>query len=219
MSQWGSVDNQANSVIWAGETFTESVLGTANVANHQTMFGNTTAGQFKSGLAVGVFGVSAAEMQAYRASSNAGRPAASGWVNRKEGTGGRAGRVQTEVLVAMKGISGDAADDTIFMDYQVTITTQPSDSEEQTGNAISFTVVAASTPSGATLAYQWQESPNVANSQLWTSLSNGGVYANVAEATLNISDNTNLDGNAYRVLVTTAGGANVTSDYATLTEV
>ena len=34
-----------------------------------------------------------------------------GWVRRIEGTGGRAGRVQYEVLVAGSSISGDAADD------------------------------------------------------------------------------------------------------------
>lgn len=38
-----------------------------------------------------------------------------GWVLRREGTGGRAGRVQTEVLVA-GGIKTDAADDTYFPD-------------------------------------------------------------------------------------------------------
>lgn len=39
-----------------------------------------------------------------------------GWVLRTEGTGGRAGRVQHEVLVAMGSLSGDASDDTILPD-------------------------------------------------------------------------------------------------------
>lgn len=39
-----------------------------------------------------------------------------GWVLRTVGTGGRAGRVQTETLVAMGSIVGDAADDTEFKD-------------------------------------------------------------------------------------------------------
>lgn len=34
-----------------------------------------------------------------------------GWVRRTTGTGGRAGRIQTEVLVAMSSITGDAPDD------------------------------------------------------------------------------------------------------------
>jgi hypothetical protein len=37
-----------------------------------------------------------------------------GWNLRKEGTGGRAGRVQYECLVAMGSISGDGADDTVL---------------------------------------------------------------------------------------------------------
>ena len=39
-----------------------------------------------------------------------------GWVRRTVGTGGRAGRVQHEVLVAGSSISGDAADDTELPD-------------------------------------------------------------------------------------------------------
>lgn len=39
-----------------------------------------------------------------------------GWVLRTEGTGGRAGRVQYETLVAMSSISTDASDDTILPD-------------------------------------------------------------------------------------------------------
>ena len=37
-----------------------------------------------------------------------------GWVIRTEGTGGRAGRVQVETLVAMGSMTGDGADDTQF---------------------------------------------------------------------------------------------------------
>ena len=40
----------------------------------------------------------------------------SGWVRRIVGTGGRAGRVQEETLVAMGSISSDAADDTVYPD-------------------------------------------------------------------------------------------------------
>ncbi len=39
-----------------------------------------------------------------------------GWVRRTAGTGGRAGRVMHEVLVASSSISGDAADDTELPD-------------------------------------------------------------------------------------------------------
>jgi len=40
----------------------------------------------------------------------------SGWVIRTEGTGGRAGRVQYETLVAMSSISTDGSDDTVLPD-------------------------------------------------------------------------------------------------------
>jgi hypothetical protein len=40
----------------------------------------------------------------------------SGWVIRKEGSGGRAGRVTFETLVAMGSLSGDGTDDTIAKD-------------------------------------------------------------------------------------------------------
>jgi len=39
-----------------------------------------------------------------------------GWVRRTVGTGGRAGRVQQEVLVAMGSMSSDASDDTVLPD-------------------------------------------------------------------------------------------------------
>jgi hypothetical protein len=45
-----------------------------------------------------------------------GGSAHAGWVRRIVGTGGRAGRVQTEVLVAMGSITGDQADDIQYPD-------------------------------------------------------------------------------------------------------
>jgi len=39
-----------------------------------------------------------------------------GWVLQTVGTGGRAGRVTFETLVAMKTISGDGADDLVLPD-------------------------------------------------------------------------------------------------------
>jgi hypothetical protein len=49
--------------------------------------------------------------------SSSGMTAAhAGWVLRTVGTGGRAGRVQTETLVAMGSISSDASDDTVLPD-------------------------------------------------------------------------------------------------------
>ena len=39
-----------------------------------------------------------------------------GWNLRTAGTGGRAGRVQNECLVAMRNMTGDASDDSILPD-------------------------------------------------------------------------------------------------------
>jgi len=46
----------------------------------------------------------------------ASKIAHAGWVRRIAGSGGRTGRVQTEVLVASSSISGDQSDDTQFPD-------------------------------------------------------------------------------------------------------
>ena len=50
------------------------------------------------------------------ASLGSGNYTHSGWVKRTVGTGGRAGRVQYETLVAMSSITSDASDDTEFPD-------------------------------------------------------------------------------------------------------
>ena len=178
------------------------------------MFGNTASGTFITNESDGVFGVSTNEQDALRAGTTGG-PAHAGWVLRKEGTGGRAGRVTYEVLVAMKSITGDASDDTVIPDYTLAITTEPADSNEATGNAVTFSVAASSTPSGATLTYQWQVDGGVG---VWAVISDAGVYSNSATDTLEISDNTGLDGNVYRVIVGTTGAANVVSANAALSE-
>jgi len=62
-----------------------------------------------------VYGVDTAEVAAANAgSANTTEVAHAGWVRRVAGSGGRSGRVQTEVLVAMSSITGDQADDTQF---------------------------------------------------------------------------------------------------------
>lgn len=61
-----------------------------------------------------VYGVDSSEMAyANTADTEAYAVAHTGWVRRTEGSGGRSGRVQYEVLVA-GGITGDAADDAVL---------------------------------------------------------------------------------------------------------
>ena len=206
MAQWTMTDEAAGSPKYANTSL--------NVTKNQTeLFNNTTEDDVITDQIVGVFGVSESEM------SDSGEAAAvphAGWVLRKEGTGGRAGRVHYEVLVAGSSMTGDGTDDTIFPDFSITITTQPSDDESATGEAVTFSVAASTTPSGGTLSYQWQLSTDDGAS--FDDVTEAGVYSDVDTDILAISDNTGLDGNQYRCVVSVTGGADVNSDAATLTE-
>lgn len=208
MAQWGNVDNAANSVNWAVSQLNKSISS----ANTTELFGNVTADVYFTGATVGQFGVDTTEQQASQ-----GGPSHAGWVLRTEGSGGRAGRVTYETLIAMGSMTGDA-EDTILPDYRIVISSQPQSDSDVTGNTVTFTVVAASVPTGATLAYRWQVDGGP-GSETFANVANGGVYTNNTSPTLSISDNTGLDGNVYRVLITTAGAVPVYSANATLTEV
>jgi len=76
------------------------ITGTGNNAQFFTIVGATRA------TAVADLGFSSSGMTAAHA----------GWVLRTVGTGGRAGRVQTETLVAMGSMTSDASDDTVLPD-------------------------------------------------------------------------------------------------------
>jgi hypothetical protein len=113
MSLWGNIDLANNAPVF-GPTG-----GKGLTANTQALFGNTTFATTNSelgciGQAIGVFGVDAAE--ALVTSSHANTSTHAGWIVRTEGTGGRAGRIQTETIVAMGSITGDADDDTTAPD-------------------------------------------------------------------------------------------------------
>lgn len=134
-------------------------------------------------------------------------------------------RVKSETLVAMSGITtgtatfgafGDAADDAVFPDRLITITTQPFSLVGVASTAPqSFSVVASAIPS-ATLFYQWQESTD--GGTTFSDLSNGGIYSNVNTTTVGIASTTTgvPDGNYYRVTITADGGASATSNAALL---
>jgi hypothetical protein len=127
-------------------------------------------------------------------------------------------RYKTEPLVVMSSaVTSDAPDDTIGVpDAVITILTQPSNSSAASGNAVSFTVSASVDPTSATILYRWEEDSGSG----FAALNNGGVYANVSTATLNISNNALLTGNIYRVQLSAAGvAANTVSANATLTVV
>jgi hypothetical protein len=200
MSQWEMDDSAANSVIWAAAQFKK----TPNSANRDALFGNTTADAFVTGATVGVFGVDDNEI----AASN-GSVAHTGWVIRTVGSGGRAGRVQTEVLVAGKIITD--AEDTIFKDAVIFITTQPQNATANTTDEeeATFTVVAGSNPN-TTLTYAW----TYANGD---SIQAGANVGNTTQATLTVNSAVETANVAYKVTISATGATSVVSANATLT--
>lgn len=208
MSQWGKTDVASNSVIWAPT----SVKQSPTRANANTLFGNTSANGYGTGETIGMFGVDTNEVTAERAARQA-RPAHAGWVLRTEGSGGRAGRVTQEVLVAM-GSMGNDAEDAIYQDYLVTITSQPSaDSANSAANeTASFVIAATTTPAGGSLSYQWQGN----SSGSFANLSNGGGIGGATTTTLTLDANT-VAAQHVRVLVGVTGGNTVTSSAAAYT--
>lgn len=114
MSLWGSKD-QANN---APKNAVAGGLGVS--ANGEVLYANTTASAFVPDLSIGTFGVDAVEAGIV-ANSEGTLVTHAGWVLRKEGTGGRAGRVHYETLVAMGSMTGDGGvvnDDLVFPDTE-----------------------------------------------------------------------------------------------------
>ena len=203
MAQWGNTDDAANSVLWA----TTAVKLTPNTTNQTALFGNTTADAFVTGATVGQFGVGVQEAQAN------GDLTHSGWILRTAGSGGRAGRVTHEVLVAGGyTFTSDASDDAVLPDYVIRITSQPANTTANTTDSenATFTVAGASKPTGATLAYAW----TYANGSAIAAGANVGVTTG---ATLTINSASQTTNAAFKVVVSTTGGANATSSNATLT--
>ena len=128
------------------------------------------------------------------------------------------------IFVANPDGTETQADDTIAADVAsaVTITVQPANSTSSSG-AGTYTLTTTTTGTPGALAYQWQR--QTAGGKRWTnitaSLDTGITYADFTTATLAYSAlaGDTLDGNKFRVKVTSAGGTEeVMSDgAATLT--
>lgn len=200
MPLWGSNDAASNSTIFAAA----QVNKTPNTANRTALFGNTTSNAYITGATVGQFGVDSNEIAA-----DGGRTAHTGWILRTTGQGGRAGRVMQEVLVA-GGITGDA-EDTVYPDYVIVISSQPEDASANTTDSeeATFTVVATSTPS-TTLTYAW----TYANGD---TIQSGANVGNTTQATLTVNSAVETANVDYKVTVSVTGAANVVSTNATLT--
>lgn len=203
MPLWGNIDNAANSTIFAAS----QVNRTPNTAGRSALFSNTTANAYFSDATVGQFGVDVTETAATSGVTHGG------WVLRTVGSGGRAGRVFHETLVAMGTITNDG-DDVAYPDYRIVINTQPSNSSANSGNAITFSVLASTIPAGGTLSYEWQRTYGAVD---WTTITNGGIFSNTDTSILSVSNNATLTGNTFRVIVSEDGSESVTSSNATVT--
>jgi hypothetical protein len=215
MSSWGNNDNAANAPYWAVNSTimnvaeTEQWHATANSTNVAVLYANTTANVWTDRMTVGLFGVDAQEAGALEGTAHRGIH--TGWVLRTVGQGGRAGRIQEEVLVAMStmGASNSDGDAQTYANVSISLS-GPSDgsviSSVTYANVVSFTV--APTLSGntsASLTYQWQY------------LNGGGAmvnipantapiqWANPTTATLQARPKTTANnGTVLRVMVTAA---------------
>jgi len=163
-----------------------------------------------------VYGVDTTEMQAARAGANP-RPAHAGWVRRVVGTGGRAGRVMHEVLVAGGVITGDA-EDVVFKDYLVTILTNPAaaSANSSADEQANFEVTADTTPSGGSLTYLWYYTSEVGNTNSFVTTASVSGFADETTDTLVVDANTIPDGTLVRCVVS-SGGYSANSADAELT--
>ena len=207
MALWANTDAAGNSTIFAAS----QVNKTPDTTEQTALFGNTTQDAYFTGAAVGQFGVTVDEMAAGRAAGE--RPAAAGWVLRTEGSGGRAGRVFSETLVAMKTISGDASDDNQFPEIVISFTDQPLDVEVDGTETANFSFDYVLLPDGvsAVVSSKWQVSTN--NGASWSDIS-GETGFDLAVAN---TDPEYVDGNLFRVVASATGAVTVTTDSALLT--
>lgn len=206
MPLWGSQDAASNSTIFAPR----SVKVRANTANRNALFDNTTPDAYITGITVGQFGVDDNEVAANPGINH------TGWNLRTEGSGGRAGRVFFETLVA-GGITTDASDDTQLPDYILSITSDPANtSGNSTANQTkTFTVAASSRPSGATLSYLWYYSTNGGTSYSTTAAVSG--FTNQTTATVSVNTGIITANVLVKAVVSATGAASVNSAAAKLT--
>jgi hypothetical protein len=224
MSSWGNNDNAANAPYWAVNSTivnaddAKSVAAAPTAANVAVLYANTTADVYTVGQTIGLFAVDAQESTATHAQH-------SGWVLRTTGSGGRAGRVQNEVLVALSTVTGDS-DGQAYANVVISLS-GPSDASALANatyfaNVVSFTVTPTLTGNtSATLTYQWQYN-NASGSTGWTNVpanTNPIQWSGKTSATLQARPATTANtGTVLRVVVTAADqGVTATSANAVLT--
>ena len=219
MSSWGNNDNAANAPYWAvnstivnvQETKLQNAAPTA--ANVALLYGNTTADVYTTNETIGLFAVDAQE-----AATN-GKGAHTGWVLKTTGSGGRAGRVMQEVLVAMSTMNAPDGDAQQYPNVSITLVTSGDTSvaaNASFANVATFTVTPTLTGNtSATLTYQWQYN-NSTGSWGWANIPANTAniqFAGATTSTLYVKPATTANTtNRYRVVVTAADqGVSATS--------
>lgn len=208
MPLWKKAD-QANSTPRSVSTLNKiRVKGAVGNTNRNAAFGNTSPNIW------GAFVINTNEASANPQFAHAGI------IARRVGTGGRAGRVQTETLVAASGFgtAENANNSAIIHNASLKFASGLLvDKTVANGSSTTFTVNPTVRPTGAAVAFQWQIS--VGNGA-FTNLAANAVYTNVNTNTLSISNVTGFGTNKYRVTATPGTtGLPVTSRAALLTVV
>ena len=226
MSSWGNNDNAANAPYWAVNSTifnTPGVEGAAaapTAANVALLYGNTTFNVYTTNATVGIFGVDAQESLATHAQHT-------GWTLRTVGSGGRAGRVQNEVLVALSNMYGDG-DAQVYANVTISLSALANNSVVSgaaNSNTASFTVTPTLVGNTASnLTYQWQV--NNGTGGTWVDMADGNAAqpggmrkAGVTSATFLATPwNTTANNFVFRVIVTAADqGVSATSSNAYIT--
>jgi hypothetical protein len=208
MSSWGNNDNAANAPYWAVSTVSTGVNKAAaapTAANVELLYGNTTSDVYVTNETVGLFAVDSQEVGVN------GKVAHTGWVMKTTGSGGRAGRVTQEVLVAMSSVLAPDGDAQVYANVAIALA-GPSNASvlasETYSNSAIFTVVPTITGNtAATVTYQWQFNDNDGGN--WTNVSNGSPantnYTGGTSTTLVVKPaDTTVDGYVFRAIATAA---------------
>jgi hypothetical protein len=220
MPSWGNKDAAANAPYWAvNSTIVNATNVKANyagptAANVARLYANTTADVYTVGETIGLFAVDTQEASVRGTTG-------SGWVLKTTGSGGRAGRVQEELLVAISSFVNGDGDAQTYANVAITLDALGSKSVVAGGgNTAIFTeTVTLTGNTSAALAYQWQ----VNNAGTWGNVANGTpantTYAGATTSALTITPTyTDANGYKYRVIVTAADqGVTATSANGTLT--
>jgi hypothetical protein len=208
MSSWGNHDNSANAPYWAVNSAimnvreTEQNASAPTAANVALLYGNTSADVYTTNETKGLFMADRYEVDA------SGAIPGTGWVMKTTGSGGRAGRVQWEVLAVVKNVQNDtsATEDATLPDAVIT-TTNPTGVSfiAGAGNNGTFSVSTTVDPASATLSYLWQVSTD--SGSTYAAAANGvtanTVYVGNTTSSLRVFA-TNKDANTYlyRVQIT-----------------